>query len=359
MYVNHFNRFRLVALALGATLLPLLAPGFVRAQSTETRSIAPAPSSLVLRGPLPMRNNEPINNLFLLPIPTSAAILARNRARFDFDVAVPNNFTIVNEANYYVDFEEQRYTLGYSRGIGGGQELSLSVPYIQRDGGFMDAVIDAWHHAFHFYGRGRGNVPEYQVLFRVRDAKSGKVFVDTANTVSGLGDTVLEYRRAIIGGEPGYRNGKRDARAITLSARALLKLPTGSAPNLLGSGATDGGLGLSATARPFGRVAFNGNLTYVLNGKARIDGLMNRSTSLHSVLGLEWLMDGRTSFVFEVDDSPAPNQTGSSFVDRRRQGIYFGFWRQVNKRENVYLAGGEKVGMSPDFTLALGSRLAL
>ncbi len=341
-------------------LTALTAPA-VSAQTVDKGS-----ASLILRGPLPVRNNEPVNSLFLLPVPVQAGTLTRNRATLDLNIDIPNNFLTIASAGYYADFEDQRVTLDYRRGLGGGSDISLRLPYVGRNGGITDGLIDGWHNAFNIYGGGRGNFAHNQVRFDLRDAQTGQIVSQTTQSVSGFGDAIIEYRRSFTGGVPGFdaETGAPDPRRVMLTARALLKLPTGSAKNLLGSGGTDTGLGIAASARPFRRVAFHGNLAVVWHGKTDIDALSSRSTSVHSMAAIEWLMNGRTSFLAQVDNAPAPHRTGSDYVDRERRMFTFGLWRQITPRQNLYLSLGENdfgfaAHLAPDLQLSAGTRFAL
>ena len=344
----------------GLCFAALAAP--VAAQTVDAGS-----RSLSLHGPLPVRNNEAVNSLFLLPVPVSAQVLARNRSSLDVNVDIPNNFLILSPNGYYADFEDQRVTLDYGRGIGGGGAFSVRVPYVSRNGGITDGLIDGWHKIFNIYGGGRGNFAHDQFRFDLRDAQTGMVIAATTRGTSGFGDAVIEYRQSLTpNAVPGFDSatGKPDPRRISLSARALVKLPTGSADKLLGSGGTDFGLGLAVSARPFRRVAFHGNLSTVWHGKTNIDALASRETSVHSLFAVEWLMDGRTSFLAQIDDNPTPHRTGSTYGDRERRMFTFGFWRQVTPRQNLYLSLGENdfgwaAHLAPDLQLSLGTRLAL
>ena len=347
-------------------MVPLVLSFLLTAAVSQAQTIDAGSATITTRGPLPVRNNEAVNSLFLLPAPVSAAVLSTKKQVFDFHFDAPNNFLILPAGGYYTDFEDQRFTFAYTRGVGGGGELSLRVPYVARNGGIFDGLIDGWHSIFNIYGGGRGNFENDQFRFDLRDSQSGTVLSQRTSGTSGLGDVVLEYRHALTPGNPGFdsRTGAPDPRRVSLSTRALLKLPTGSAKNLLGSGGADFGLGFAFSARPFRRVAFHGNLTSVWHGKTDIEGLRNRPNSIHSLVAVEWLLDGRTSFLSQIDDTPAPHRTGIEYADRARRMFTFGFWRQINPRQNLYLSLGENdfgwaAHLAPDLQISAGTRLAL
>lgn len=356
------DQYFLLRRSVPAAVAFLLLSGVSHAQNVDAGS-----SSIPTRGPLPVRNHEPVNSLFLLPVPVGASTLSRGESVLDFQIDVPNNFLILAEGGYYADFEDQRLTFAYTRGVGANGELSLRVPYVARNGGLLDGLINGFHGIFGQYGGGRGDFEDDRFRFDLRDGQSGTVLSQRTSDTSGLGDTVLEYRRALTTpGGPGFdaQTGAPDPRRVSVSGRALLKLPTGSAMNLLGSGGADFGFGFAVSARPFRRIAFHGNLTGVWHGKTGIDGLRNRPTSVHSMIAVEWLLDGRTSFLAQTDDNPPPHRTGVGYADRARRMFTFGFWRQINPRQNLYLSLGENdfgplAKMSPDFQLSAGTRISL
>jgi|GEM_PF-222864 hypothetical protein len=311
------------------------------------------------KGPLPVRNPEPTNTPFLLPTPVDASVLGREKSRAELNLDVPNHLLVVPQIGYTTDFEEQRLYLNYARGLGGGQELGIRLPYIWRNGGRMDWFIDWWHKSFRMGGGGRELLPRQRTVFVVRDV-SGNVVIQDSRAREGLGDVVLEYRRSLTGNGTESLTGD-DPRRIAASARALLKLPTGDSDYLFGSGATDFGLGIAVSARPARRIAVHGNLSHVWAGRSNNENFDHRSTFVHSVLSIEWMMDGRTSFVVQTDDNPAPHRTGYYYTDRARRSFTFGFWRTLKPGAMAYLSLGENdfgfvAKQAPDVTLSAGTR---
>lgn len=352
-----------------ATLLPFVAAATLyglpaAAQETAAQQPPPAPaappSPLRTKGPLPTRNFEPLHAAHLLPMPVGGFVLGRGETRHEASLDIVNNLLTL-PPGYLTDFEDQRLTLSYSRGLGGGQEVGIRVPLIARNGGVLDGFVNTWHQWFGFEGGGREDLPEKRVQFAVRDP-DGNAFVSQGGAATGLGDVVLEYRRSLTGEAERRAEGLPvNARRFAASARALVKLPTGRSDILFGSGAADFGLGLALTARPARRVALHGNLSVVANGGPDLPGYDARSTSTHSMLAVEWLMDTRTSFVAQTDDSPPPYRTGETYADRPRRGFTFGFWRQISRRELLYLSLSENdfgslAKQAPDVTLSAGIR---
>jgi hypothetical protein len=314
---------------------------------------------LPAKGPLPVRDYEPLNTLFLLPLPTDASVLGRGRVRYDANLDIVNNLLTVSESGnkvYNTDFEEQRLYLSYARGLKGGQEVGIRVPLIARNGGMLDTFINNWHKLFSLKGGGRDDLPDYKVIYQINNA-NGQTIANTTRSTTGIGDIVLEYRKSLT----PIQDDTTDIHRLAASARGFLKLPTGNSGTLTGSGAADIGAGLALTARPNRRLALHGNLSVVLIGNPRIANLNARSTQVHSLLSAEYLFNGRTSFVAQTDDVPSPLQSGISYTDRPRRGFTAGFWHQADRRNRVYFAISENdfgplAKHAPDFTLSLGLR---
>lgn len=328
-------------------------PTGVRAQSD---------GSLPVKGPLPYRDREPLSAPFLLPQPIMAGTLARGRARLDGRLEIVNNLLTHRddfEHLYVTDFEEQRLTLDYSRGLGRRQEVGAQITLIARNSGFLDTFINNWHKVFGFSGGGRDDLPDYKNIFNVRNAAT-RTILDSQKNTAGFGDTVLEYRYDLT----ELPVGAEKSRAIAATARGLVKLPTGKTGVLFGSGAFDAGLGLAITGRPDRRWAIHGNATLVLLGKPDNDALPAKRTQVHSLLSVEYLLNGRTSLVAQTDDSPSPFRSGLAYPDRPRRSFTLGAWRQTSGSSRVYALISENdfgplAKHAPDFVFATGVRWGL
>jgi hypothetical protein len=342
------------AAALSLAAVFVAPPLTARAQET-----AAAVGVLPAKGPLPLRDPEPLITPFLQPLPTDASVLDTGERRWDINLDIVNNLLTVSapaqNRRYLTDFEEQRLAVGYARGLGRGQEVGIRALVIARNGGIFDSFINSYHKVFGFEGGGRANLPNRRVLFQVNDA-NGRTIVDKTDGASGLGDTVIEYRKALT-----PFSEEADTHRLAASARALVKLPTGSKGELFGSGAVDAAGGLALTWRPARRVAVHGNLSLVLLGKPKIPNLQVRRTSVQSMVAAEYLFDGRTSLLLQSDDAPAPFASGISYPDRPRRAFTFGFWRQIGERDRAYLSLAENdfgplANHAPDFVLSTGLR---
>lgn len=348
-------------LVFATAILALLPIAAVPAAAQEKADVPASALPLRTKGPLPTRNYEPLNAPQLLPMPADGFVLGRGQIRHEANLDIVNHLLTL-PPRYVTDFEDQRLTLSYHRGIGGGQEVGVRIPLVSRNGGVLDGFVDDWHKWFGFEGGGRGNLPRERVQFVLRDRAGTANLVNRPGAATGIGDVVLEYRRALTGESERREEGLAvSPRRFAASARALVKLPTGRSDILFGSGAADFGLGLAATLRPARRVALHGNLSVVAQGDADLPGYDVRSSVVHSMVAVEWMMDRRTSFVAQTDDNPSPYRTGDDYADRTRRGFTFGFWRQISRRDLAYLSLSENdfgplAKQAPDVTLSIGIR---
>ena len=114
------------------------------------------PLYLSPRGPIPIRNMRPCNLLFLQFLPDSGDALAAGKSRFRLQLDVANNMLIPRPrygATVIEDNEYQRLSFEWRRGVGRGTEASVNVPILWRNGGFTDAMIQAYHDLIGFSAR--------------------------------------------------------------------------------------------------------------------------------------------------------------------------------------------------------------
>jgi len=119
---------------------------------------------------------------------------------------------------------ELRVTLG--RGFADRWMLQLQLPYRYTDGGNLDSFIDGWHDFFGLPDGARNAMPRDRVhIAYVRD---GRAIFDQRSSSHGFADMSAAIGYQLL------------ANANTsLSAWLDVKLPTGDANRLTGSGATD------------------------------------------------------------------------------------------------------------------------
>lgn len=297
------------------------------------------------RAPLPVRNAEPLNMLFLQAPPVSACLLPPRQARVSVGMDVVNHLLFDRSGGslFEQDFEVQRVTIGYAVDVGGGWEVAVSLPVLARDGGFLDEAINVWHRLFGFWGGGRSTHRNYQVHERI--VRDGQTLVSLDEPALGLGDVTVEARR-LLG---------RSGRSFWL-ARAMLKLPTGSPSQQFGSGAVDAGLGIALSYQSSKNLVWHLNLSRVWVGKP---ANLSARDMVQWVVAVEYMPDARTSLVVQIDDNRTPVVVGAPYADGARRSLTVGIAREIRPGLRAELSVTENqfgwlARIAPDFHLHVG-----
>lgn len=187
-------------------------------------------------GPLPARNFQPVQQIFLnLPFERARVLgIGEYSVRLE---SAESNVIATNELQLdaVLKFEQNRTVLGGSVGVLPGLELGLDVPMLSRFGGFLDPFIDSVEKLFGTYNVERGDYPNnsFGAFYLRRD---GQTLFEGPKQQFALGDiwASAKYLALDVEGWP------------LLSVRAGIKAPTGRARAVFGSGQPDFGLGLAA-----------------------------------------------------------------------------------------------------------------
>lgn len=181
-----------------------------------------------------LRNQNPFLQIFGLPTFQSAN-LARDgefRTRVTLDIANHADAGDSDVENFVIDGETYFVTLSLRHRTAEWLELGIDVPIVSHDEGFMDSAIESWHDVFGMSNtkrRGPGN----QLRFQYQ--RDGVTLYELDTSSSGVGDVQLTAAIPIR---------ESDAGGSSVSVRSSVKLPTGDADELHGSGAADVSVGI-------------------------------------------------------------------------------------------------------------------
>lgn len=192
---------------------------------------------LAAADPFPSRDLNPLLAGFGLPSALPARLTSAS-----WSVATDLNWAstaLVQRAGselLIVDAEtrEARVTIG--RSWSGGFAARLELPYRYTGGGVLDHAIDSWHDLFNLPAGVRSSMPTDRV--RIVYERAGAKLIDIDSSASGLADASLDF---------GY--SLRSTTATAAAAWLSIKLPTGDADRLTGSGATDVSLAIAGEHR--------------------------------------------------------------------------------------------------------------
>ena len=188
--------------------------------------------------PFYTRDQGPFSQVFGLPPNEGGMLVPKGRldGRLVLDIANSDSGEWDSSRETLdLDGETLRLTLALRYGLAKRMEIGLDIPYVSHDGGVMDGVIDTFHDISGLPAP-KTKQKNRMVYSYIRD---GVTEVDIRESTSGAGDLLLSFGYQLAGGEIEVRRA--------MAVRAGLKLPTGDAGKLRGSGGTDFSMRLAAT----------------------------------------------------------------------------------------------------------------
>ena len=184
---------------------------------------------------LPEDDNGPFSGIFGLPgMDEGGAIVAAGRFQTGLSVLTASHAIVEDEAveSLIIDGETIRTLVDIRYGVRPGLELGVEIPYVAHQAGGLDSLIDTWHDIFRLPEGSRDDRPRDLLDFSYSD--SGGDVLSFTQRARGIGDVRL-YGGFDLASSETHR------RALRLS----IKLPTGDADELLGSGGTDISVGIA------------------------------------------------------------------------------------------------------------------
>ncbi len=205
-------------------------------------------------GPAPVRNYQPIQLIFLnLPVERARALPA---GAIEVHVESVESNTIVKIHNPQTEavlkFESNRTVVGSKFGLRPGLDVGLDIPFLSRFGGFLDPFVDSVEDFFGTTNPERDDFPNNSFGAFVVRRGSTTLFASEPQTME-LGDLWVSAKQEILD-VPGLP---------VLAVRAAVKLPTGRADGVFGSGKPDIGLSLAAEHQPLWWLVLYGNLSAI------------------------------------------------------------------------------------------------
>lgn len=314
------------------------------------------------KGPLPIQNQRPLQANFLQFAPQAPETLTSGTSRLSARLDIANNLLIPSSsggATVEEDFETQRLSLNYRRGLKKRAEVEVSTSLVARNGGILDGPIEAYHRLLGLEGdgednpTGRDNISRGRSVFSFNDGSGNSI---SRGSEFGLGDTTLSLKRDLTQGD------------FATATRVGMKLPTGSGSKLLGSGGVDFGVAFDARYRLAPEWALFGSAGVSRFGSSDIPNA--KRSGLQGGLGFEWRKSARESFVAQIDAATGIVKTGNSFADgtpvlasvgyMRRVGQDRLFWASFSENGDYHNFNAPFFGnVGPDFTLTVGYRMAL
>ncbi len=234
--------------------------------------------------PFQVRNQSPLVQIFGLPPAEGGRVTPSGKTEGILLLDLASVFSGDEEDNedVYLDGEIYRFTLALRQGFGQRWEAGIDLPYLWHTGGHLDSVVDGFHRTFHLPEGGR-NLSARDLL-RYSSTRNGQTTLLLDEPQSGMGDLLLS-----LGWQLWADEGPGPGRSLAL--RGALKLPTGDAQALTGSGSTDyslrlaGSDGISLAAR---HITLFGTLGAMAMSQGEVLAAQQRDYVLFGTAGFGW-----------------------------------------------------------------------
>lgn len=313
-------------------------------------SVLPSPAANV-SAPFPTGNQGVLQLQAQLPPPFGASILPEGTAEVSarIDLASTYLYGSNSHESILLDGESWATTLHVRRGIGGGLEFGIEIPWTGVGGGTFDSFIIDWHNFFSLPQGGREKAPKGKIRYDY--LRDGKRLLAVNASSSGLGDVRLSVGKRIADDATG-----------AVSLRGAVSLPTGSPDQLRGRGSVAAATWISAdTSIPTdaGIVGFWTSLGGELGGEGDIlPDQRNRAVGFGRC-GIGWepisLLDFKLELLFNT-----PLFRGSGFTALSGYGLILVTGGSINlsRATSIDIGVSEdlNVGSAADVALHLGVR---
>lgn len=277
-----------------------------------------------------LRTQNPFLQIYGLPPFQSAALANRKELQYraTLDIANHADSGDSQDESVIMDGESYFFTLSARYGLKQWLEVGFDLPVIWHSGGAFDNAIERWHKIWGLSNSGRSR-PSNELLFRY--SRQGSVAYELSSSIAGLGD--LQLTAAV----PLVRKDGIDGYAVSL--RSSLKLPTGDADDLLGSGATDVSLGLYASkaglfAWPELTVAGFAGMLFLGEGDVFAD-IQERTVAFGGIAGA-WQANNRLSLAVQVYGQDSYLKSGLNDIGGNTVQAAFGGTYHVPKHGITY-----------------------
>jgi len=300
--------------------------------------------------PLSDHDTSPFTGIFGLPDATEGAVLPQGRSQWDvlLQTASHSVADAGGDELLIVDGETSRLEVRFRRAVGERWEIGAELPYLTHQAGGLDSVIDGWHEFFGLPDGARDSRPTDELEFRYR--VDGASTVDEQRSTNGFGDLRL------IG---GYRLA--DTERWRSALRFGLKLPTGDAGKLHGSGSVDVSVGLAGNHDQLGssgRWSAFWRLHAVWLGEPKYLSRIYEEFVLTGAGGVSWQASPSFGLTVQASGRSALYDSQVDAIGEPAFALIVGAHVRFAERWRLEIAVGEdiKVESTPDVTFQLAVR---
>ncbi len=254
-----------------------------------------------LAAPLTTRDQNPLLAGFGLPAPLPANLNAMPSRDAQFNWASSAIFQNSNSERLTVDAETKELRLILAHPWDDRWATRLQLPYRETSGGSLDGFIDRWHDWFGLPEGVRPQQPHDRLL--IDYSRDGFNRVHVTDRSSGIGDITLDV---------GYQSLSSPNTNLTLWAS--IKLPTGNANDLTGSGAADESIAAAFDHRLGSRWSLSVQLAGTHLGKGDLLPANQKSFVASGLVAVSFAATSNTEITAQVDGHTAAYDSDLKFL---------------------------------------------
>ncbi|MGC3980279.1 MAG: DUF3187 family protein [Steroidobacteraceae bacterium] len=245
---------------------------------------------------LPVRDLNPLLSGYEVA-PALPSIASGKNLQVEYAISSTSLTQRSAQDSLQLDAEMQRWQTTFSRPLTDRLSLRLELPLISVSGGHLDHFIESFHSTFGFPNGNRDIVPRDRLL--IEHEHLNQVDYRLTQSTQGIGDITLRL---------GHSFGANAARENILWLS--VKLPTGNAGKLTGSGAADLALSLASSQQWSSRWTTHEQLSITALGHGDRLADQQQSVAWSGLLGTEARVTTHWSAAVQIDAHSKVFDTG-------------------------------------------------
>ena len=307
------------------------------------------PAACAHAEPLATRNQHPLVALYGLPMPLAARLPGPGSGRVGATLNWSNFATTdtTDRRSYTLDGEVVEVRVQAEHALGERFAVRGELAWRQLSGGSLDSLVESWHDLFGLPNGSRRRLPDDALLIEYRTGESTLLQVE--DDTSGVADLPLALGYQLTASERG-----------ALATWLTVKVPTGQAEDLTGSGAVDVALSLAGERQLSERWQLFGQANVAWLGKGDVLADLQQDFAGSLLAGTTWKAWRGLELTAQLEANTAVMDTGTdldgdavvlSLGGRYRTAAGWAF--DFGFSEDV------QTDASPDIVFVLGVRHAL
>lgn len=303
-------------------------------------------------GPLHVRNQFPPHLMFLTPHPDSPGVVPEDR--FKLSLSADYSSIFVNETsadwNTLIDMEMTVLDFLFEYGMTEYLTLSLDIPLISMDGGFLDGFLEDYHDTFGFPNYGREERPKNEFAYSL--TKNGQEWFSAESGGLRLADGSISAKLSLTDEETGLFQKNRFS-STSVSLAYTLKIPAGDEDAGFGSGGFDHGFSVLSQFRFPSFALYLNPSVFFLSDPETSGPDISVNTIFGMFAGGEYALSDSWTLAAQLNYYTSPfENTGISQLDDDSLELALGFICELTPAVSLEFAFCEDLTHSaPDFNI--------